>query len=88
MRSWLAAMDRDWDLDAVMRFFASDIVWDLPVAGLGIYEGAAAVRSFMEGWWATWEDHEWAHGKIVRITLFARRREARAAAERLAEERG
>jgi ketosteroid isomerase-like protein len=127
-RGWLEAMDRDWDLDAVMRFFAPDVVWDLSAAGLGTYEGAAAVREFIESWWATWEDHhhyveeirdfghgvvyvalredgrlvgtstpveqrsagvhEWAHGKVVRITALGGRRAARAAAERLAEERG
>src|SRR5438477_6547131 len=56
-RSWLEAMDRDWDLDAVMRFFAPDVVWDLSALGLGTYERVAAVREFIESWWATWEDH-------------------------------
>jgi len=126
-RSWLEAMDRDWDLDAVMRFFAPDVVWDLSAGGLGTYEGVTAVREFIESWWATWENHhhhveeirdfghgvvyvalredgrlmdsstpmerrnvslhEWVHGKVVRVTAFGGRREARAAAERLAEER-
>ena len=127
-RSWLEAMDRDWDLDAVMRIFAPDVVWDMSVTGLGTYEGVAAVREFIESWWATWEDHhhyveemrdfghgvvcmalredgrlvgsstpfqrrnvgvfEWAHGQVVRVTWFGGRCEARAAAERLAQERG
>jgi ketosteroid isomerase-like protein len=127
-RNWLEAMDRDWDLDAVMRFYAPDVVWDLSASGLGTYEGVAAVREFIESWWATWEDHhhyveeirdfghgvvyvalredgrlvgvsvpveqrnlsvhEWADGKVVRVTAFGERREARAAAERLAQERG
>ena len=127
-RNWLEAMDRNWDLDAVMRFFAPDVVWDLSVTALGTLEGAAAVRGFIESWWVTWEDHhhyveeirdfghgvvyvqlwedgrlagtstpveqrntavhEWAHGKVVRITSFGEPRDARAAAERLAEERG
>ena len=126
-RSWLEAMDRDWDLDAAMRFYAPDVVWDLSAGGLGTYEGVAAVREFLKSWWATWEDHhhyveeiryfghgvvyvalredgrlagvsmpveqrnlsvhEWAHGKVVRVTFFGGRRAARAAAERLAEER-
>jgi ketosteroid isomerase-like protein len=124
---WLEAMDRDWDLDAAMRFFAPDVVWDMSLAGLGTHEGVAAVREFFESWWATWEDHhhyieeirdfghgvvvvvlredgclvgtstpverrnvavrEWAHGKVVRITSLWGTREARARAERLAEER-
>ena len=122
------AMDRDWDLDAFLRFYAPDAVWDLSATGLGTYEGVAAIRAFIEGWWATWEDHhhrveeirdfghgvvyvalredgrlvgtstpveqrntgvcEWVDGEIVRLTAFGRRRDARAAAERLAEERG
>jgi ketosteroid isomerase-like protein len=56
-RSWLEAMDRDWDLDAVMRMFAPDVVWDMSVTGLGTYEGVGAVREFIESWWATWENH-------------------------------
>jgi ketosteroid isomerase-like protein len=123
----LEASDRDWDLDALMRFYAPDVVWDMSAAGLGTYEGVGAVREFIASWWATWEDHhhhveeirdfghgvvfvalretgrlvgsntpverrnvsvnEWARGKVVRVTFFGGRREARAAAERLAEER-
>src|SRR6478736_3628108 len=116
-------------VDAAMRLFAPDVVRELSSTGLGIYEGAAAVREFIKSWWATWEHHhhyveeirdfghgvvyvalredgrlvgsstpveqenvavhEWAHGKVVRLTSFGRAsREARAAAERLAEERG
>jgi ketosteroid isomerase-like protein len=126
--SVVEASDRDWDLDAVMRLYAPDVVWDMSAAGLGTYEGVAPVREFIESWWATWEDHhhhveeirdfghgvvyvalretgrlvgsskpveqlnvsvlEWAHGKIVRATSFGGRREARATAERLAQERG
>jgi ketosteroid isomerase-like protein len=55
--SRLEAMDRDWDLDAVMRIFAPDVVSDMSVTGLGSHEGVAAVREFIEGYWATWEDH-------------------------------
>jgi ketosteroid isomerase-like protein len=127
VRGWLEAVNRH-DLDAVVRFFAPDVVWDTSVVGLGIYEGEAAVGEFIKSWWTTWEDHhhyveeirdfghgvvyvvlredgrlvgsstpveqqnvtvhEWAHGKVVRVTSFGGRREARAAAERLAQERG
>jgi ketosteroid isomerase-like protein len=121
-------MDRDWDVNAVMRFCAPDVVWDMSAAGLGTYEGVAAVRDFLKSWWATWEDHhhyveeirdfghgvvyvalredgrlagsstplerlnatahEWAHGRVVRVTSFDRRCDVRAAAERLVQERG
>jgi|SRR5208283_3385423 len=51
-----AAMDRDWDLDAVMAVSAPDAVWDLSAVGLGTYEGAAAIRELIETW-AAWDEH-------------------------------
>jgi hypothetical protein len=56
-RGYYEIMDRDWDLDAVMRFWASDAVFDMNTAGLGTYEGAAAIRELIADWWATWEEH-------------------------------
>jgi len=112
----------------MMRFWASDVVWDASSAGLDIFEGAAAVRSFLEDWTGAYEEYEykhqegrdlgngvlfavaslggrlagsagrvqerwsytvtWAEGMIVRVITRADIDEARAAAERLAEERG
>ena len=45
------------DLDAVMGFYASNAVWDMSGAGIGSFEGVAAIRDFVESWWATWQDH-------------------------------
>jgi ketosteroid isomerase-like protein len=45
------------DLDALMRFFAADAVVDMSDMTLGTFEGAAAIRSFLEDWWGTWGDH-------------------------------
>jgi ketosteroid isomerase-like protein len=45
------------DLDAVMSFYAPDPVWDMSAVGLGTYEGAAAIREFVDSWWSTFEDH-------------------------------
>jgi len=45
------------DLDAVMCFYAADAVLDMSTGGLGTYEGAAAIREFLESWWATFDDH-------------------------------
>ena len=96
--------------------------------GMGTFEGQAAVRGFMEDWFASYEEWElqmvevedlgnavtfgvliqkgrpagssgevelrfgtvnvWEDGKIARITNYTDIDEARAAAERLAEERG
>jgi ketosteroid isomerase-like protein len=127
-RAFFESMDRDWDLDVLEDFFAPGVVWDLSHLGLGTCEGWAAIREFLEGWWASWEDHhhkieevydlghgvtfvvvwedgrpvgsdgrvqarhgdvtEWVRDKIVRLTTSYDIDEARAAAERLAEERG
>jgi ketosteroid isomerase-like protein len=128
-RGYYEMMDRDWDLDGVMRFWAPDAVLDLSAAGLGPYEGAAAIREFIADWWATWEEHHhyieelrdvghgvvllvlredgrligsdaWVEHRVARVTVWARGKivrsvaygedidEARAAAERLAVERG
>jgi ketosteroid isomerase-like protein len=45
------------DLDTYMAFYAPDAVWDLSDTGIGIFEGVAAIRSFLEDWWGTWGDH-------------------------------
>jgi ketosteroid isomerase-like protein len=52
------AMDRDWDIDAVAAHWSPDVVCET-LGGMGTYEGPAAVRLFIEGWWSTWEDHRW-----------------------------
>jgi ketosteroid isomerase-like protein len=44
------------DIDAVMGFHAPDAVWDLSDLGLGTFEGVAAIRAFLEDWFATWQD--------------------------------
>src|SRR5947209_9122513 len=45
------------DLDALMGFFAPDAVFDLSELGIGTFDGAPAIRSFLEDWWGTWRDH-------------------------------
>jgi ketosteroid isomerase-like protein len=116
------------DLDAYMGFYAAEAVWDLSDAGIGIFEGVAAIGGFLEDWWETWGDHVaeveeivdlghgvvfapvredgrlagseghveqrrgwvvlWVHGLIERQAAYLDVDEGRAAAERLAEERG
>ncbi len=127
-RTFYETMDRECDFDALEGFFAPDAVWDLSESHLGIYEGVAAIRDFLVGYWATWKDHhhaieeilnfghgvlfvailedgcprgsdgrvqarhlqvfEWVHSEILRISGYTDIDEARAAAERLAQERG
>jgi ketosteroid isomerase-like protein len=52
------AMSRG-DLDAVMRLFAADAVYDLSDAGLETFEGAEAIRRFVEDWRRSWEDYRY-----------------------------
>jgi ketosteroid isomerase-like protein len=114
------------DIEAVMSFFAPDVVW---IGLLQGFEGAAAIRRFVLEWWGTFDDlsmtledvqevgggvvlsvfrqhgrpggssvavdergaliAEWADGRVARLRVYVRDIvEARAAAERLAGERG
>jgi len=47
------------DFHTMMRFVASDAVWDVSSAGLGSFEGAAAIRSFLEDWIGAYEEYEY-----------------------------
>jgi ketosteroid isomerase-like protein len=116
------------DLDAMMAFYAPDAVWDMSPIGMGVYEGQAAVRGFLEDWWSSYGRYEseveeafdlgngvgfrvviqkgrpvgsdgevewryaavsvWKDSKVVRMTNYGDVDEARAVAERLAQERG
>ena len=54
-RSAVEAAERgDWD--AVMSFFAPNAVWDMSPQSLGIFEGRAAIRGFLEDWWRAYEE--------------------------------
>ena len=114
------------DFDAVTSLYAPDAALDQPT--FGVFEGRAAIRSFIEDWFGAYDEIEteaeerrdlghglafvvyvqrgrlrgstrwvharvalvnaWVDGMIQRTTLYLDIDEARAAAERLAEERG
>ena len=116
-----------WDYDAIMRLFAPDVVWE-SLDGLGTFEGATAVRGFLEDFPSAYESFEtepeeildmgggiifavirhagrlrggagrveqrfaWVMASkeelVVRVLAGMRIEQARAAAGRLAEERG
>jgi ketosteroid isomerase-like protein len=40
----------------VIAFYAPDGVWDMSPMGMGVYEGQAAVRGFIEDWWSSYEE--------------------------------
>jgi ketosteroid isomerase-like protein len=124
-RQWEAA-DRG-DLDALVSLCPPDGVYDPSPTGLGVFEGPAAIRGFLEDWWGAFEErryeleevrdlsngvafavvrqdarptgsagyirareayvYEWVDGLIARVTICLDIDEARAAAERLAQER-
>jgi SnoaL-like domain len=46
------------DFDAMMSFFAPDAIWDLSSAGIGRFEGAAAIRTFHEDWIGSYGEYE------------------------------
>jgi len=115
------------EFDAAMNFFARDALWDASQTAFGTYQGAAAIRSFLEDWIGTFEEYEqeilesrdlgdgvvftvvrfhgrparstgrmhetlsltliWVAGLCVRVVARTDIDRARAAAERLAEER-
>jgi ketosteroid isomerase-like protein len=116
------------EFDAGISFYAPDAEWDGSDMGVGTFEGAAAIRCFLEDWVGAFEKYEhehevlqdlgngvvfvvlcmegspagspgrvqdryaltvvWAADLIVRVIVREEIEEARAAAERLAAERG
>jgi ketosteroid isomerase-like protein len=44
------------DFDAVISFYAPDAVFDQPT--FGVFEGRAAIRSFIEDWFGAYEEIE------------------------------
>jgi hypothetical protein len=54
-RRQLEAVNRR-DLDALMIPFAPDAVYDTSPSGMGVYEGHAAIRAFLKGYWDCFEE--------------------------------
>ena len=44
------------DIDTAISIYGPDSVWDLSPLGLGLNEGSAAIRGFLEEWTGTFED--------------------------------
>jgi ketosteroid isomerase-like protein len=53
-RRQLEAANRH-DLDAVLRSYAPDCVWEM---GMGTREGVAAIRALLEEWFGSYEEFE------------------------------
>jgi ketosteroid isomerase-like protein len=46
------------DLDATMSVYGPASVWDTSPAGMGTFEGLAAIRGFFEDWISAYEEFE------------------------------
>jgi ketosteroid isomerase-like protein len=44
------------DFDALMIYAAPDLVYDTSPSGFGVYEGLPAIRTFITGYWDTFEE--------------------------------
>jgi ketosteroid isomerase-like protein len=44
------------DFDAVLPYVAPGIVYDTTPSGFGVYEGIDAIREFIEGYWAAFDE--------------------------------
>ena len=55
------------DADAVLSFYAPDAVFDASDAGLGTYEGADAIRAFLQDWWRSYEGYENVPDEILQV---------------------
>src|SRR6476620_3264315 len=58
------AADRG-DFDAMVRLYRPDAGWDLSDAGIGTFEGATAIRRFVEDWQGSYEDYKVAVEEVV-----------------------
>ena len=54
-RSVVEAVNRR-DFDALMSYAAPDLVYDTSPSGFGVYEGRAAIRTFITGYWDAFEE--------------------------------
>ncbi len=54
------------DLDAAMGMFAPDVVWE-SLDGLGVFDGATAVRGFLEEWISSYELYEIAPEEVLDV---------------------
>ena len=117
-------------VEATLAYYGPDSVYDMSQMGMGLFEGPAAIRGFLEDWDNNYEEYDdeieelvhlghgivflvvkqnarpwgspahvrlndvygyvfvWADDKVARATPYTDPDEARAAAERLAKERG
>ena len=52
------------NVEEEMSFYGPDPVYDLSAMGIGIFEGRDAIRAFLEGWMASYEEYREEVGEI------------------------
>jgi ketosteroid isomerase-like protein len=71
------------DLDALMSTCAPDGVYDTGADGLGVFEGPAAIRGFLEDYWGAFQDLRFELEEVLDlgngVTFSAIRQDARPA---------
>jgi len=71
------------DLETVMSVHAPDAVYELSQRGLGIFEGASAIRGFLEDYLAAFDSLEWEVEEMLvldnRVVLLVVRQQGRPA---------
>jgi ketosteroid isomerase-like protein len=45
-------------IDATMAYYAADAVYDMSRMGMGVFEGRAAIRGFLEDWDNQYEEYD------------------------------
>jgi ketosteroid isomerase-like protein len=63
-RQGYEAMNRG-DIDGAMSLFAAYAVYDMSAAGFETFEGAEAIRGFMDDWHRSWEDYRYEVEELV-----------------------
>lgn len=55
------------ELDAVSSYLARDSVWDTSRVGIGVFEGAATIRRFMEDWFDGFEELQFVIDELLDV---------------------
>jgi ketosteroid isomerase-like protein len=53
------------EVDAAMGLFAADAVCDGSDSGIGTFEGAEAIRGFIEAWFRSWQEYRYEVEEIL-----------------------
>jgi SnoaL-like domain len=55
------------ELDAVPSYLARDSVWDTSRVGIGVFEGVATIRRFLEDWFRSYEELQIAIDELLDV---------------------